>query len=178
MTPILLLLATTFTNIQTDITPQNLPDTTVCIKFEQDSVYTKLISEKAYLTHGKSPLGESSKIRVKGTICPIKIQKNKFFDVYFRIRGDVKHAQFCMFKMDVKGTKRIASSHDLTGKKIFQINTGIRQLDPIKKVYSMQIISTLTPGVYGFAFVTINKNGHFYYNPFVSKSVYCIEITE
>lgn len=177
MTPILFLLATSFTTVQTDITPQNLPDTTVCIKFEQDSVYTKLISEKAYLTHGKGPLGESSKIRVKGTKCPNKITNSKFFDVYFRIRSDVKHAQFCMFKMDVKGNKRIASSHDLTGTKISKIPTSIIQLDPVKKVYAMQIVSTLAPGVYGFAFVTITNNGHFYYNPFVSKSVYCLEIT-
>lgn len=163
---------------QDDLTPQNLPDTTVCIKFENENSYTQLKSEKGYITHTKSTNNESSKISVKGIECPIKISKNKSFSIYFRTRNDIKNIQFCMFKMEVTKNKRLATSNGLTNKKIEKVAASITQIDPIKKVYSMTLTSPLSTGVYGFAFVNVNTKGHFYYDPFISKSVYCIEITE
>ena len=71
----------------------------------------------------------------------------------------------------------MATSSSITGKEIERIGTNIIQMDATKKIYLMDIVSTLAPGIYGFAFVTV-INGHFRTTPFVSKSIYCIEITE
>jgi hypothetical protein len=169
--------ATTFGSVHSIVSPYDLPDTTVIIKFEQDSSYTKLISEEAYMTSTRTSNSESSKISVKGAACPIQIPGNKPFNAYFRIKSDVTDIRFCFFKMELKGNKRLATSSSTTGKKINKVKANIIQLDNVKKIYEMNIGATLTPGIYAFAFVTI-ENGHFRTTPFVSKSVYCIEITE
>lgn len=176
--PLLFFSATAFGTVQTNITPYNLPDTTVILRYENDTEFTRLQAEKAYITRTKTSSNESSKISVKGTECPMKISKNKPFSIYFRIRSDVQSAQFCMFKMELTKSKRLATSNDLTNKKIQKVPTSISQMDPVKKVYSMQIVSTLAPGIYGLAYVIVNHKGHFQYDNFFCKSVYCIEITE
>lgn len=178
MIPLLFLCASAFGNVTNAITPQTLPDTTVIIKFENEEGYTQLVAEKASITYTKTTSSTSSKVSIKGVECKTKIPSSKFFKVYFRTRNDVRDIQFSMFKMEIKGNKRIAASSSTFGSKIEKVPATIIQLDPIKKVYSMQITGTLKPGIYGFAFVNISQNGHFYYDKFLGKIAYCIEITE
>jgi hypothetical protein len=177
MFALLLACATTFGSVHTIVSPYDLPDTTVIIKFENDSSYTRLISEEAYMASTRTSSSASSKISVKGTACPIQIPKNKFFKVYFRTKSDVMEARFCLFKMYLKGNKRLATSSSISGKEIDKVKANNIQIDNVKKIYEMHIVSPLTPGIYGFAFVTVD-NGHFRTTPFVCKNIYCIEVTE
>lgn len=156
----------------------DLPELSVAVKIGDASDYTLIKGEESKYTGGTSVGGYSSRVSAEGASCELKIPVNTALDFYVRTKSGYIGIPFSIFRMEVKDEKkRVASSSDLTGNKLQKIRINIEETDPVKKIFHVTLLDTLTPGTYGCLFKSINKDGHFASNNNLGKSIFCFEIT-